>query len=359
MPATVTLEVDGRPVEALESQFAAFEDGRIHEVATDWYAQADDGSVWYLGEDVFNYDGRCRRRHRGHMGRRRGRPAAMIMPADPQPGQVYRAENIPGRIMEEVTVAEVGVTADGPRGAVEGCMSRPENHVLEGVYEDKWFCPGHGEFFSGVGDSLEGWPWRSPSTPSRVAYRRNWRSIHARRHRHLRVGCGAATGSGVDSAPATIDSAWSAYRSAGDPSSRLVDEMERALTALAGDGLVPAADGHNVEGTVNAALDVAIAVVDLELPFRPVADTDRDRFEIWVRQLVADAHRAEPVPGFVAGDVTTLEWTIERFGPALDADTLSTIETQLVDLRAVSDDEDVTAAADLATQLLATITPTS
>jgi hypothetical protein len=134
--------------------------------------------------------------------------------------------------------------------------------------------------------------------------------------------------------------------------------MDRALATLAGDGLVPAADGRNVEGTVNAALDVATAVVDLELPFRPVTDADLDRFEIWVRQLVADANRAEPVPGFVAGDVATLEWLLRRFGPRLDAETLATIETQVVGLREAADGEDVTTAADLAAQLLATITPT-
>ncbi|MDT5245463.1 MAG: hypothetical protein QOD36_2839, partial [Mycobacterium sp.] len=37
-------------------QYVAYLDGRIHEVAIDWYAQADDGSVWYFGEDVFNYE---------------------------------------------------------------------------------------------------------------------------------------------------------------------------------------------------------------------------------------------------------------------------------------------------------------
>ena len=45
---------------------------------------------------------------------------------------------------------------DGPTGPVEGCIIARENHTLEGVYEDKWFCPGYGEFFSGVGDSFEG-----------------------------------------------------------------------------------------------------------------------------------------------------------------------------------------------------------
>ena len=40
----------------LVSQYLAYLDGRIEEVALDLYAQADDGSAWYLGEDVFNYE---------------------------------------------------------------------------------------------------------------------------------------------------------------------------------------------------------------------------------------------------------------------------------------------------------------
>jgi hypothetical protein len=313
--------------------------------------------VWYLGEDVFNYEDGVVADTEGTWVVGEDGPAAMIMPADPQPGQVYRTENIPGRIMEEVTVAEVGVTTDGPRGAVEGCIVATENHVLEGVYEDKWFCPGYGEFFSGVGDSLEGMAVAVPVDAVAEEVPEELAAIH---DAAIDVAEAAAAGDWehVDSARATIDAAWSAGRSAGEPPSRLADQMDRALAALAGDGLVPAADGRNVEGTLNAALDVATAVVDLELPFRPVTDADRDRFEIWVRQLVADADRAEPVPGFVAGDVATLEWLLQRFGPRLDPATLATIETQLVDLREAADVDDVTTAAGLARQLLATITPT-
>ena len=50
------IEVDGQAIETLVSQFVSYQDGRIHEVATDWYAQGDDGAVYYLGEDVFNYE---------------------------------------------------------------------------------------------------------------------------------------------------------------------------------------------------------------------------------------------------------------------------------------------------------------
>ena len=46
----------GKPVDTAIIQYVAYLDGRIHEVAIDWYAQADDGSVWYFGEDVSNYE---------------------------------------------------------------------------------------------------------------------------------------------------------------------------------------------------------------------------------------------------------------------------------------------------------------
>lgn len=56
LPGAKIINWNGQPVETLISQYAAYLDGRIHEVALDWYAQADDGAVWYFGEDVFNYE---------------------------------------------------------------------------------------------------------------------------------------------------------------------------------------------------------------------------------------------------------------------------------------------------------------
>lgn len=56
LPETKMIECDGKRIETLVSQYVAYLDGRIHEVALDWYAQADDGAVWYFGEDVFNYE---------------------------------------------------------------------------------------------------------------------------------------------------------------------------------------------------------------------------------------------------------------------------------------------------------------
>lgn len=55
LPETRIIEWEGQRVETLVSQYNAYLDGRIEEVAYDYYAQADDGSVWYFGEDVFDF----------------------------------------------------------------------------------------------------------------------------------------------------------------------------------------------------------------------------------------------------------------------------------------------------------------
>ncbi|MEX2420396.1 MAG: hypothetical protein WD670_01120, partial [Actinomycetota bacterium] len=57
LPFTRIVEwTPGQCVRVLVSQYMAFLDGKLTETAIDLYAQADDGSVWYLGEDVFDYD---------------------------------------------------------------------------------------------------------------------------------------------------------------------------------------------------------------------------------------------------------------------------------------------------------------
>ena len=150
LPGTKTITLDdGTAVRALIQQYAAYSDGRIQEVALDWFAQADDGSVWYLGEDVFNYEGGVVADTDGTwMAGREGAPAAMIMPARPEAGDVYRPENLPEVVFEEVTVRAVDQTVDGPYGKVEGALTVRELH-MDGSTEDKVFAPGYGEFSTG------------------------------------------------------------------------------------------------------------------------------------------------------------------------------------------------------------------
>jgi hypothetical protein len=103
---------------------------------------------------VFNYeDGVIADREGTWLAGKNG-PPALIMPADPEVGQVYRPENIPGLVFEEVKVKTVDKTVNGPRGRVEGAMVGEELHQ-DGTREDKVFAPGYGEFYSATEGDVE------------------------------------------------------------------------------------------------------------------------------------------------------------------------------------------------------------
>jgi hypothetical protein len=96
LPTTRTFTWDGQRVETVASQFTAFLGGRIREVAIDYFAQADDGSVWYFGEDVANYeDGRVAD-HDGSWLAGEDGPAGMIMPASPRSATSTGPRTSPG-----------------------------------------------------------------------------------------------------------------------------------------------------------------------------------------------------------------------------------------------------------------------
>jgi hypothetical protein len=163
---TKTITWNGQAVPTVVMQYLAFSDGRIDEVALDWFAQADDGSVWYFGEDVFNYRDGVLKDTSGTWQAGRDGPAAMIMPASPTVGTAYRSENIPGLVFEEVTVKAVGQTVSGPSGQVSGAFTASELH-MDGNREDKIFAPGYGEFSTGNPRATSSRPpWRC--RPTRV-----------------------------------------------------------------------------------------------------------------------------------------------------------------------------------------------
>ena len=99
LPGTKPIPWRGSTVDTAIIQYVAYSDGRIHEVALDWYAQADDGSVWYFGEDVFNYEDGKVADTKGTWIASDETPAAMIMPANPRcRGRVPPGERPGGRV---------------------------------------------------------------------------------------------------------------------------------------------------------------------------------------------------------------------------------------------------------------------
>jgi hypothetical protein len=354
LPEPKVIDVDGQKVETLVSQFVSYLDGRIHEVALDWYAQDDAGNVWYFGEDVFNYEDGIVADTDGTWIAGKDGPPGMIMPADPEVGQAYRPENIPDAVFEEVVVKTLDLTVDGPRGPVTGAMVGTENHLLEGNYEDKTFAPGYGEFRSGVGANLEALALAVPTDAEAGGVPAELETLSEGATEIL----AAADSGDWRAATQTLDEmsgAWEAHRASGTVPPLLGVQMGQALDALRGNALLPAVDDRNPEGARNAALDVEMAALDLELQYRPPIEIDLGRFNVWANQLAVDSASDEADPGHIAGDVTSLEWVWDRIAHGVDQADADDIETQLDSLRTAADDENTDAAAGAAPRFVETV----
>jgi hypothetical protein len=346
LPGTKTITWDGQRVETVVLQYLNYLDGRIEEVALDWFAQADDGAVWYFGEDVFNYAEGAVANTKGSWIAGKGGPPAMIMPASPKVGNVYRSENIPAVVFEEVTVKTVGQTVQGPSGPVGGALTASELH-FDGKREDKVFAPGYGEFSTGdpradleLASLAVPTDARPGPVPAKLAALSG-----AVRAAFDRVGgndwSGAATATG------RLRQARDAYRSDGVPD-QLAAQMRRDIDTLAG-----AVAARTPTEAHAAALRVAQNDLDLQLQHRSVVEIDLARLRLWARQLRVDAAAGDR--GAVAGDVTTMEWIRDRVRHTFDQATAARLDGQLRGLRAAADNHDVAAAARAAPALLRTL----
>jgi len=145
LPETRTIRWRGGSTEVIVSQYLAIVDGELVEVTYDWFAQDDDGNVWYFGEDVVNYErGKVANDHGSWIAGADG-PPGMLMPDDPQVGDVFHPENIPGLVYEEDRVISTSETIDGPQGPIDGVLEVREE-LKDGTIEKKFWAPGYGEF---------------------------------------------------------------------------------------------------------------------------------------------------------------------------------------------------------------------
>lgn len=225
-----TITWNGQQIQTITVQYLAYSDGRIQEIVLDWFAQADDGAVWYLGEDVTDYKDGVVDTHQGSWLAGRDGPAAMIMPARRKVGDVHRTENAPGIASEEVTVTAVGQTITGPGGSIHGALVVSELHT-DGTAEDKIFGPGYGEFSTGspTGD-LEQASLAVP-TDARPGPPPAQLTTLSTSVRDAFDTAGANDWAGAAAASGSLQKAWDAYQS--NMPEQLQKQMSRDIDALA------------------------------------------------------------------------------------------------------------------------------
>jgi len=141
---TKAFTVNGQQVLAMIMIDSAFENNVLIEVAKDYYAQSDAGDVFYLGEDVDNYQNGQIVNHDGawlygvHTN-----TLGVIYPAQATIGQKFRSEDVPGITTENDEVVAVNETITVPIGTFQHCV-RIKELLSDGAIEYKLYAPGVG-----------------------------------------------------------------------------------------------------------------------------------------------------------------------------------------------------------------------
>jgi hypothetical protein len=138
-------QIGGQTIEALtveDREYSAV--GELTEATRDYFAQDDDGNVYYLGEDVDEYEHGQITGHSGAwlLGRDTPTPG-LLMPAHPKTGDQFKSEDVPHITWERDEVVSVSETVTVPAGTYQNCVGIKET-ASDGATEYKLYAPGVG-----------------------------------------------------------------------------------------------------------------------------------------------------------------------------------------------------------------------
>jgi hypothetical protein len=130
-----TEDVAGITTRVMEE--AEWVDGELEEISRNFFAQTDDGTVCYFGEDVDIYENGVVVSNEGEW--RAGVGAnlpGIIMPGNPQLGDIYFNEVAPGLAEDQAEVIDFGEEVDVPAGIFNDTVTIEECNPLEEFERD-------------------------------------------------------------------------------------------------------------------------------------------------------------------------------------------------------------------------------
>jgi hypothetical protein len=124
----------------------AFLDGELIEDTFDWFAQDEDGNVWYFGEDSRQIEnGQVVSTEGSWEAGVDGAEPGIIMLADPEVGDRYQQENAEGVAEDRARVVSLDARVRVEFGRFRGVLATLETTPLEpGAREFKFYEPGVG-----------------------------------------------------------------------------------------------------------------------------------------------------------------------------------------------------------------------
>jgi hypothetical protein len=177
LPTTRAFDWGGGTVECRTVRESKFEAGACAEISVSWFAQADDGSVWYFGEiteplpalpgdpDPDPDDEPGDTESDGWVvglaspadppGTASATDPFLFMPANPERGDTWKPEDLPDVVDETDRVVRGGLFVRTAAGRFPGCIEIRETTIHDPGFETKWYAPGVGVVrMRGRGESL-------------------------------------------------------------------------------------------------------------------------------------------------------------------------------------------------------------
>lgn len=306
LPRTESITWDGGTTDNIVIQYSAFAGGQLIEVAYDYYAQADDGSVYYFGEDVYNYeDGKVVDQDGSWLAGRDGAPPALMMPAHPQTGMIYHPENLPGVVFEtdEIIAMDAAVTTPAT-GAINDGL-RVQETLMDGAIEYKTYGLNFGELTAEAADETSQLALFIPVEAAVSAIPEPLATIEAQAQ-DIFDSAPKADWTRIERDVITVKEAWQRY----DPQSgpRTVPEpfLNKMATVMA--ELESAVGSKDPPATLQAANDLSEAALDIFAVYNPSPPADLGRLAMLERQLMLDVQAGDYAAAANSLAVTDAIW---------------------------------------------------
>jgi len=139
-----TFQIGNESVEALAVEERDYENGELAETALDYFAQSDDGAVYYLGEEVDEFKNGKLVSHEGSwmLGKDTQKPG-IIIPGHPRIGDKFKSEDVSKEIHEDDEVISLSERVQTPAGTYDNCVKVKEK-LADGAIEYKYYASGIG-----------------------------------------------------------------------------------------------------------------------------------------------------------------------------------------------------------------------
>lgn len=139
-----TKEVQGIPTRVVND--TVFVEGKLEETTNDWYAQDNNGNVWYMGEDTTDFTNKKNPHEGSWESGVKGAKAGLIMLGEPKVGITYDQEFAKDVAEDKATVLSLDNNVTVPYGSYSNVVKTKEFSGLEpDVVEQKYYAANVGD----------------------------------------------------------------------------------------------------------------------------------------------------------------------------------------------------------------------